>query len=177
MKQKLFFTQKTTWVLGTLAVATSAAVVFALLSEQSGTSQTENAAMAGKHSEPYQIEVWKDPNCGCCAEWAKRMEGSGFKVVVNNTGNREVREKFGMPRQYGSCHTAKVGGYIIEGHTPAADIRRLLKEKPDALGLATPGMPLGSPGMDGEIYQNRKHPYDVLLVAQNGSSKVYQSYR
>lgn len=176
MQQKTFFTRKTAWALGALAFA-SAAAVFAWLPGQNGAPQAEHTAAAGGHAATHQIEVWKDPNCGCCTEWAKRMEGEGFKVVVHNTGNREVREQFGMPQQYASCHTAKVGGYVIEGHTPAADIRRLLAEKPDALGLATPGMPLGSPGMDGDMYQNRKHPYDVLLVAKNGSSSVYQSYR
>jgi hypothetical protein len=81
-----------------------------------------------------------------------------------------------MPEQLGSCHTGLVGGYAVEGHVPAADIRRLLKEKPQAVGLTVPGMPVGSPGMDGRIYGSRRDPYDVLLVQKNGSTRVYASY-
>ena len=82
-----------------------------------------------------------------------------------------------MPDALGSCHTAEVAGYAIEGHVPAKEIQRLLREKPKALGLAVPGMPVGSPGMDGAIYQGRKDPYDVLLVAKGGATSIYQSYR
>ncbi len=81
-----------------------------------------------------------------------------------------------MPQKYGSCHTALVQGYVIEGHVPAEDIRRLLKERPDALGLAVPSMPLGSPGMDGPAYGGRRHPYQVLLVQKDGSAQVFNSY-
>ena len=82
-----------------------------------------------------------------------------------------------MPEKLGSCHTAQVGGYALEGHVPSRDIRRLLKERPKAVGLAVPGMPVGSPGMDGPEYQGRKDPYDVLLIQADGRSRVYQSYR
>ena len=81
-----------------------------------------------------------------------------------------------MPQQLASCHTASVGGYVIEGHVPARDIQRLLTEKPTALGLAVPGMPIGSPGMDGEVYGGRRDPYQVLLVQKDGSTQVFQSY-
>ena len=123
------------------------------------------------------IELWKDPNSGCCKDWVAHLEKSGFTVKVNQNGNDVVRERLGTPRQLGSCHTALVGGYVIEGHVPANVIKRLLKEKPAAIGLSVPGMPVGSPGMDGFIYNGRKDPYDVLLVLKDGSSRVYQSYR
>ncbi|UNU73836.1 DUF411 domain-containing protein [Moraxella nasovis] len=123
------------------------------------------------------VEVWKDANCGCCGEWVEHMKKNGFTVSVHNTGNREMRAKLGMPEKFASCHTAKVGGYVIEGHTPASDIKRLLTQKPNALGLATPAMPLGSPGMDGEAYQGKKHDYNVLLVQKDGTSQVYQAYK
>jgi hypothetical protein len=123
------------------------------------------------------IEVWKDPNCGCCKDWVTHLEKSGFTVKVNQNGNDVVRERLGMPRQLGYCHTAVVGGYVIEGHVPANDIKRLLKEKPAALGLSVPGMPVGSPGMDGAFYGGRKDAYDVLLVAKDGSSRIFQGYR
>ena len=92
-------------------------------------------------------------------------------------GNDEMRKKLGMPIQFGSCHTALIGGYAIEGHVPAKEIKRLLTEKPKAVGLAVPAMPIGSPGMDGTEYGGRKDPYDVLLVGLNGKATVYQSYR
>ena len=123
------------------------------------------------------IEVWKDPNCGCCKDWIAHIEADGFRVKVHDTGNNPVRLKLGMPKQFGSCHTAAVGGYVIEGHVPAREIRRLLGERPAAVGLAVPGMPVGSPGMDGPAYNNRKDPYDVLLVARDGTAKVFQAYR
>ena len=82
-----------------------------------------------------------------------------------------------MPIKFGSCHTARIGGYTIEGHVPAREIQRLLQEKPKAVGLAVPGMPVGSPGMDGPAYGQRKDPYDVILVKADGSSTVYKSYR
>ena len=105
------------------------------------------------------------------------LEQSGFKVQVFETGNAPARARLGIPEVLGSCHTARVGGYAIEGHVPAREIHRLLREKPNALGLTVPGMPVGSPGMDGAIYQGRKDPYDVLLLSKGGTTSVYQSYR
>ena len=123
-----------------------------------------------------QVEVWKDPNCGCCADWVKHLESNNFVVKVNDTGNTSARKRLGIAEKLGSCHTALVGGYAIEGHVPARDIQRLLKDKPQALGLTVPGMPIGSPGMDGEVYGGRQDPYDVLLILKDGSTRVYQSY-
>ena len=122
------------------------------------------------------IEVWKDPNCGCCQDWLSHLEQNGFKAKVFDSGNNAVRARLGMPQQLGSCHTALVQGYVIEGHVPAQDILRLLKEKPQALGLAVPGMPIGSPGMDGPAYGGRRDRYDVLLVLKDGSSRIFQRY-
>lgn len=122
-------------------------------------------------------EVWKDPSCGCCNEWVQHLEEVGIQVRTSNTGNTGIRERLGIAKQFGSCHTAKIGGYAIEGHVPAADIKRLLKEKPEAIGLAVPGMPIGSPGMDSALYGDRKDPYDVLLIHVDGSTSVYQAYR
>ncbi len=121
-------------------------------------------------------EVWKDPNCGCCKEWVAHLEAAGFKVKVNDTGNEGMRAKLGVDPKYGSCHTALIGGYAIEGHVPAREIRRLLKDRPAALGLAVPGMPVGSPGMDGGLYGNRKDPYSVMLLGKDASATIYQRY-
>ncbi|MDH0201503.1 DUF411 domain-containing protein [Comamonas aquatica] len=142
------------------------------------------AALPALAASPAKIpmEVWKDPNCGCCKDWIVLMEQAGFAVTVHDSGNSAVRAKLGLPVQYGSCHTALVGGYLVEGHVPAADVHKLLKDKPKALGITVPGMPIGSPGMDGPEYGGRKDPYDVLLVTKqlmgsNVSTRVYTSYR
>lgn len=123
------------------------------------------------------VEVWKSPSCGCCKDWMRHLEANGFRVQAHDTGNVAQRERLGMPQQLGSCHTALVGGYAIEGHVPARDIHRLLVEKPRAVGLAVPGMPVGSPGMDGPEYGGRRDPYDVLLVSKDGATTPFQTYR
>lgn len=126
------------------------------------------------------IKVWKTPTCGCCHDWIRHLQTNGYEVRthdVNDAVKRDHRQRLGLADRFGSCHTALVGGYLLEGHVPARDIQRLLKEKPRALGLAVPGMPVGSPGMDGPEYSGRKDPYDVLLVQRGGSASVYQSYR
>ena len=120
------------------------------------------------------VQVWKDPNCGCCHLWVEHLQANGFKVEVRDVGNTAARKRLGMPEKFGSCHTASVGGYVIEGHVPAVDIQRLLKERPLALGLSVPGMPIGSPGMDGPEYKGRKDAYDVLLIQKNGTAKTFQ---
>ena len=125
---------------------------------------------------PSAVEVWKDPNCGCCQDWVVHLQANGFTVKVNDIGNNAARARLGIPVALGSCHTAQVGGYAIEGHVPAADIRRLLREKPKAVGLAVPGMPVGSPGMDGPIYGARKDAFKVILVQQDGKSRVFNTY-
>ena len=123
-----------------------------------------------------QVEVWKDPNCGCCEDWVSHLQKSGFAVRAFNDGNTAARKRLGIPDALGSCHTGSVSGYALEGHVPAKDVQRLLREKPQAIGLAVPGMPVGSPGMDGAIYQGRKDPFDVLLVLPGGGTRVFQSY-
>jgi hypothetical protein len=123
------------------------------------------------------IEVWTGPSCSCCHDWLKHLEANGFAVEAHDGGNSEARARLGMPIDFGSCHTGSVGGYALEGHVPAREIRRLLAEKPDAIGLAVPGMPRGSPGMDGPAYGGIRDPHDVLLVTRDGRSTVFQSYR
>ncbi|GEQ77619.1 hypothetical protein CTTA_4624 [Comamonas testosteroni] len=142
------------------------------------------AALPAMAAAPAKIamEVWKDPNCGCCKDWIALMERAGFAVKVHDVGNSAVRTKLGLPTRLGSCHTALVGGYLVEGHVPAADVHKLLKQKPKALGITVPGMPIGSPGMDGPEYGGRKDPYDVLLVTKSlmnsdVSTSVFTSYR
>lgn len=123
------------------------------------------------------IEMWKSPTCGCCTDWAIHLEQNGFVVKAYTEGHDAMRKKLGMPAAFTSCHTALIGGYAIEGHVPAKEIKRVLAEKPMALGLAVPAMPIGSPGMNGPEYGGRQDPYDVLLISMSGQPSVYQSYR
>lgn len=146
-----------------------------LLSAALGLSLAGAGAFAQPAATP-ALQVWKDPNCGCCNDWIALMRADGFQVQVFDTGNTAVRQRLGLPAKYGSCHTALVGGYVIEGHVAAGEIRRLLAEKPQAIGLAVPGMPVGSPGMDGPVYGERRDAYDVLLVQRDGSSRVFQHH-
>ncbi|MFZ3220162.1 MAG: DUF411 domain-containing protein [Rhodoferax sp.] len=125
---------------------------------------------------PPRVEVWKDPSCGCCEDWVNHLRANGFTVQVHNSGNTAARTRLGVPDALGSCHTAQVGGYALEGHVPAREIRRLLQERPNAIGLAVPGMPIGSPGMNGAVYGGRRDAYDVLLVQRGGGTRVYQNY-
>jgi len=134
-------------------------------------------AWAAAQAPAIHVEVWKSPTCGCCKDWITHMEKSGFRFSVHEVGNTAMRQRLKVPMALGSCHTALVGRYAIEGHVPAKDVQRLLKEKPDAIGLTVPGMPVGSPGMDGPEYGARKDPYDVLLIAMDGSTRVFSSYR
>jgi hypothetical protein len=119
------------------------------------------------------IEVYKSASCGCCHLWVEHLRANGFTVKARDVANpTDYREKFGVPDELGSCHTGLVAGYALEGHVPAAEIKRLLAERPKAKGLAVPGMPLGSPGMEGP----RQDPYDVLLIQADGRHKVYKHY-
>jgi hypothetical protein len=121
------------------------------------------------------LVVHEGPHCGCCGLWREYMQAAGFEVEVHKTLELgAVKAGTGVPRHLGSCHTAKIGGYFIEGHVPAAEVRRLLAERPEARGLVVSGMPAGSPGMerpDGYV-----QPYDVLLVNRDGSTQVFARY-
>ena len=128
--------------------------------------------------QPETVTVWKTPTCGCCKDWVIHLRKEGFNVVTNDVNDTApVRQKLGLPAKFGSCHTAQVGCYVLEGHVPAQEVKRLLREKPVAIGLAVPGMPVGSPGMEvkGEMLGVRD-AFDVVLVARDGSSRVYESY-
>jgi hypothetical protein len=116
-------------------------------------------------AEAAGILVHKDPNCGCCAGWVRHLKDAGFAVTVEETADIQVvRRRLGVPADLAACHTAEVAGYVIEGHVPASAVRRLLEKRPTAIGLAVPGMPAGSPGMEGGVPQR----YDVILFGATG---------
>jgi len=143
-----------------------------------GTSALNTPLAAWATAKP-QIEVWKTASCGCCHDWITHMETNGFELKVHDVtdaAKNTLRAQLGLAEKYGSCHTALINGYVVEGHVPARDLLRLLKERPKALGLTVPGMTVGSPGMDGPEYKGRKDPYSVLLVQRDGSSTIYHAY-
>lgn len=122
------------------------------------------------HADEADVVVYKSPTCGCCNAWIDHLKESGFSVQSHDQQNMEqVKNMVGIPSSLRSCHTAKVGGYLIEGHVPAESIRRMLAEKPQIYGLAVPGMPMGSPGMEGP----RVDPYDVVAFGENGV-RIYE---
>lgn len=121
-----------------------------------------------------EVVMFKDPNCGCCGKWAEHMRANGFTVKeVSSADMGEVKADAGVPQKLGSCHTAKVGGYVVEGHVPASDVRRMLLERPAIVGLSAPGMPLGSPGMEGPYPADR---YDVISFDREGATAVFASH-
>ena len=144
-------------------------------------SATEPAAQtaAATSAEPAAaattaITVYKSPTCGCCGDWVKHLEQNGFAVTVHDVDDIDpFKRKAGLTPQLASCHTAFVDGYAVEGHVPAADIKRLLAERPAARGLTVPGMPLGSPGMEVE---GRSDDYQVLLFRDGGDTRVFNEY-
>lgn len=118
------------------------------------------------------ITVYKDPSCGCCTGWVEHLRKAGFTATIVASADRTaLQSRYGLPPEAGSCHTGVIGPYLIEGHVPADDIKRLLREAPKAGGLAVPGMPIGSPGM--EMPDGSREPYDVLLVKRDGTTAVF----
>jgi hypothetical protein len=134
------------------------------------------APLSAASSDAPSIEVWKSATCRCCGAWVKHLEANGFQVKVNAAepaALSALKRQAGIGDKLASCHTAKIGGYVVEGHVPAPDIKRLVTEHPDAVGLTVPGMPIGSPGMEQGA---ETEPYDVLLIKEDGSTEVFASY-
>jgi hypothetical protein len=122
------------------------------------------------------IEVFKTATCGCCHDWIAHLQDAGFAVAAQDleyVALAELKQTAGVPDALVSCHTGRIAGYVIEGHVPAADIRRLLVERPEAIGLSVPGMPIGSPGMGPEV---QREAYDVILIGRDGAANVFASY-
>lgn len=143
------------------------------LTSLTGAAAALSLPVVAKQALP-QVKVFKDPNCGCCGVWVEHMKDAGFSVTVTEVDDTSVaRRKYGLPERFGSCHTAVVGGYVVEGHVPANDVKKLLVMKPVAIGLTVLGMPVGSPGME---MGSRKDPYQVLLVAKDGRERVFATY-
>jgi hypothetical protein len=129
------------------------------------------------HSTPAKIAeliVYKSPYCGCCGAWVEHIKASGLKAVIRETEDvGAVAAKLGVPEKFRSCHTATIGGYFVEGHVPAADIQKLLKERPKARGIAVPGMPAGAPGME---QSGRRDAYATLIIDRGGVARVFTKH-
>ncbi len=129
-----------------------------------------NVALSG---EPTAVTVYKSPTCGCCSKWVKHLEANGFSVETHDVRDvTPIKLANGVPRGLSSCHTALVEGYVVEGHVPAADVIQLLDERPSIVGLAVPGMPIGSPGMEGP----RPERYSVMSFDAEGQVEVFASH-
>ena len=126
--------------------------------------------------KPPAVQVYKDPTCGCCSLWVEHLRKAGFTATVTDVGDMTaIKTKYGVPVQARSCHTALLGGYVVEGHVPSADVQRLLKERPAIVGIGVAGMPIGSPGM--EVAGMKPQPYDVLAFNKAGETQVFASHR
>jgi hypothetical protein len=131
------------------------------------------AMVSPRAAQAVEITVYKSAQCGCCGNWVKYMRARGYKLAVRNMDNLDaVKKMAGVPDRFQSCHTALVDGYVVEGHVPAADVARLLAERPKARGIAVPGMPMGSPGMEGRMSER----YHVVLFGGPGGAKIFASH-
>jgi hypothetical protein len=140
-------------------------LVAALASVSAGAQRAQTPA----------VEVFKSPTCGCCSKWVEHLTAHGFNVRTTDTeALDDLKAKHLIPRPVRSCHTALVGGYVVEGHVPAADVQRLLKERPAIAGIAVPGMPIGSPGM--EVPGVKAQSYDVIAFTKQGTTRVFASH-
>lgn len=129
-------------------------------------------ALIRRPAEAPVVTVYKSPACGCCSKWVEHLREQGFEVKTHDTDDVDrVKATMGVPGAMQSCHTAIVDGYVVEGHVPAAVIRRLLEERPKVAGVAVPGMPMGSPGMEGP----RKQKYSVFTFDRQGKTGVYEN--
>lgn len=134
-------------------------------------------ASSSSSAQSPPVEVYKSPTCGCCSKWVDHLRQNGFTARVTDLTDEaldQLKTKHGVPRTAQSCHTALVGGYVVEGHVPATDVRRLLKERPTVAGIAVAGMPLGSPGMD--VPAAQAQAYNVIAFAKQGQVRVFATY-
>lgn len=159
------------------ALAAATAVMVACGSAQEGSRESAADASTAQRpaaaaAEATLATVYKSPTCGCCTKWVEHLQEHGFRVEVRDTSDvQPVKARHGLPGNLASCHTALIGGYVVEGHVPADVIRRLLRERPPVAGVAVPGMPMGSPGMEGPY----KDDYDIVSFTREGATQVYES--
>ena len=153
-----------TWVGGAIGLVAALGIAVAVFEGRSAEAARQSV-----------IDVYKDPACGCCSLWVEHLRDHGFAVTARDTRDvAALKADSGVPREMQSCHTALVDGYVVEGHVPAEDVQRLLADRPAITGLAVPGMPIGSPGM--EVAGMAPQPYDVMAFNEDGSAFVFASH-
>ncbi|MGB3612404.1 MAG: DUF411 domain-containing protein [Elainellaceae cyanobacterium] len=139
-----------------------------------GGPKAQTVAASAEQAANYELTVFRSPTCGCCGKWIEHMEAAGFRVKDEITEDMTaVKQQYGVPANLASCHTTLVGGYVVEGHIPVTDVQRLLTEKPDIAGIAVPGMPIGSPGMESGDYVE---PYTVFSFSEDGSTAAFAEH-
>ncbi len=133
------------------------------------------AALSGAADTKPSVVVYKSPTCGCCSKWIEHMKANGFDVKSTDMDDvGTVKKQYGVPVDSQSCHTALVEGYVLEGHVPATAVKKMLKDKPKVVGLAVPGMPVGSPGM--EVPSGQVEPYNVVSFDKAGKTAVFEKH-
>jgi len=149
---------------------------FLFMPEPESASASTSESISSSQESTARVVVYKSPTCGCCNKWADHLRAAGFEVVSHDRNDMvRIKSELGIARPLQSCHTAIVEGYAVEGHVPAKDIKRLLQERPAIAGLAVPGMPIGSPGM--EMEDHTVEPYDVLSFDKQGNTEIFTEYR
>lgn len=162
-------------IITALSFATIAIVTFG--ATQLVANNGKETTTADEASDPTgeTVTVFASPTCGCCGDWIEHMREKGFQAEKREVSNiNRVKKEAGLPRSLASCHTAFIGGYIIEGHVPASDVKRLLREQPEAAGLSVPRMPMGSPGM--KVQGRGRDAFDVILFRKSGDQEVFEHY-
>lgn len=169
-------------ITGTALVAISTLTFFHFNNDTKILSQENNnlvvASVWDQETELYQgnrkMTVYRTPSCGCCGLWIEHMKKHGFEITDIKTDNiEEIKQQHNLSSELASCHTATIGSYVFEGHIPADEIKRFLKQKPNLKGLAVPGMPIGTPGMEAG---DMKQPFEILAFDESGNIEVFQSY-
>lgn len=168
---------RTAWIAGGLGIAAVVAIGAAVFAWRSSDAPHQasatSATMAG--SDLPVVDVYKTPTCGCCSKWVDHLREEGFEVRTTDMRDlTDIKASHGVPEHLASCHTGLVAGYVLEGHVPGEDVQRLLEERPAIAGLAVPGMPIGSPGM--EIPGSEAQPYEVIAFRNDGSTQVFATH-
>ncbi|MEB3343420.1 DUF411 domain-containing protein [Okeania sp.] len=168
---------------GVAGVLGAAYFSFIVLPQNSAVSTaTQNVANSGSPTtnlapEALNITVYRTPTCGCCKGWVEHIQKNGFQVtdiVKPESEIQTIRQKYNLPSDLTSCHTSEIGGYLVEGHIPVADVKRLIAQKPDVAGISVPGMPIGTPGME---MGDRQQSFDVFAFEKDGQTRVFNSYK
>lgn len=152
------------------------AVIVSLFATVAGGALA-NSSLAGRSSDYPLVQVFKTPTCGCCSAWVEHIVNAGFHVKTNDVPDEDLqnlKQKYGIPPAYASCHTAIMSDYVIEGHVPADDIKKMLEARPQIIGLTVPGMPMGSPGME---MGDHREEYATFQIARDGSVSIFTMHR